>query len=104
MNEKDEWIIHKYQEEEKMMILLFAQWCVDNGLDPTQVYHQAYPNQEISPLLKEVLEETVPAKESEEIQPELLLDALSAFGNEELASLVADLTYSKDKKNLGKNE
>ncbi|SDJ48962.1 hypothetical protein [Salimicrobium halophilum] len=91
MNEKDEWIIKKYKEEEKMMILLFSQWCINIGEDPEHVYHQAYPYQETNPLLKEVLPETLPPKEADSIPTEVLLDALSAFGNEDLAFVVAEL-------------
>lgn len=90
MNEKDEWIIEKYKQEEKMMILLFSQWCINQGADPDKVYRQAYPYQETNPLLKEVLPETVPAKESAPIPTETLLDALSAFGNDDLAFVVAE--------------
>ncbi|AKG05099.1 MULTISPECIES: hypothetical protein [Salimicrobium] len=100
MNEKDEWIIQKYKEEEKMMILLFAQWCVDHGENAVEVYQTAYPYQEVSPLLKEMLKDTVPAKESEGIQEELLLDVLSAFGNEELAFTVAEISSSHEEKRL----
>lgn len=42
----EEQIIESYKREEEMMILVFAQWCVNQGLDPHSLYLQAYPQQE----------------------------------------------------------
>lgn len=90
MNERDEQVIKYYQEQEREMILLFAQWCINHKLDPKAVYQEAYPMQPINTLLEEVLEDTVDANESDIIEHELLLQVLQAFGNDDLAFVVAD--------------
>lgn len=63
----EEKIIEHYQGEEKMMILVFAQWCVNHDLDPEEVYLRAYPNQSANPALREALELTVPKEEAGEV-------------------------------------
>jgi hypothetical protein len=98
MNPKDmeEQIIQNYQRDEKMMILVFAQWCINHNLDPTKLYIQAYPNQTQNDALKEAIELTVPKHESEEIPTETLLGALSLFGNEDLAFIVTELMNKRE--------
>ena len=92
MNSKEleEKIIQHYQGEEKMMILIFAQWCINHALDPEELYLLAYPNQSANIALKEAMELVVPKEESGEIADETLLGVLSLFGNDELAFIVTE--------------
>ncbi|WLR52645.1 hypothetical protein LC040_07070 [Bacillus tianshenii] len=92
MNKKEleDQIIQNYQRDEHMMILVFAQWCVNHDLDPEELYQKAYPNQAANPALKQTLELTVPKHESEEIPHSTLLGVLSLFGNDDLAFVVTE--------------
>jgi hypothetical protein len=83
-------IIENYQSEEKMMILIFAQWCINHDLVPEEVYLRAYPNQEANQTLKEALELTVPKEEASEVKDQTLLEVLSLFGNDDLAFIVTE--------------
>ncbi|EKN65443.1 hypothetical protein BABA_19931 [Neobacillus bataviensis LMG 21833] len=85
-------IIQHYQAEEKMMILVFAQWCVNHDLDPEELYLRAYPSQSANPALKEAIELTVPKDEAGEITDETLLGVLSMFGNDDLAFVITEET------------
>ncbi|MDQ0299317.1 hypothetical protein J2S78_001737 [Salibacterium salarium] len=87
-NEMKDKIIESYQQDEKMMIMVFAQWCVNQELDPNELYKKAYPNQTANPMLKEAVELTVPKEESEDIANDTLLGVLSLFGNDDLAMVV----------------
>jgi hypothetical protein len=92
MNSKEleEKIIQHYQGEEKMMILIFAQWCLNHDLDPEELYLRAYPNQSSTPALREAIELTVPKEEAGEIADQTLLGVLSLFGNDDLAFVVTE--------------
>ena len=92
MNSKEleEKIIQHYQGEEKMMILVFAQWCINHDLNPEEVYLRAYPNQASNPALKEAIELTVTKEEAGEIADQTLLGVLSLFGNDDLAFVVTE--------------
>jgi hypothetical protein len=92
MNSKEleEKIIQHYQGEEKMMILVFAQWCLNHDLDPEEIYLRAYPNQSSNPAIKEAIELTVPKEEAGEIADQTLLGVLSLFGNDDLAFVVTE--------------
>lgn len=83
-------IIEQYQQDENMMILVFAQWCVNNDLDPEALYIEAYPSQAGSLALKKVLELTVPKEESEEIPEQTVMGVLQLFGNDDLAQIVSE--------------
>ncbi|PLR82419.1 hypothetical protein CVD25_13775 [Bacillus canaveralius] len=83
-------IIENYQGEEKMMILVFAQWCVNHDLNPEELYLRAYPNQFANVALKEAIDLTVPKDEAGEVADETLLNILSLFGNDELAYVVTE--------------
>lgn len=87
--EYEQFIIENYQAQEKAMILLFAQWCINSDLEPRVLYREAYPNQDENKVLAEVMELTVSKKESDEIDHELLLEVLQSFGNDDLAFIVA---------------
>ncbi|WP_407271997.1 hypothetical protein [Radiobacillus sp. PE A8.2] len=82
-------VIEQYQQDEKMMILIFAQWCINKQLDPIQLYQEAYPNQMKNPVLDEVMELTVTKEESDTIPDESVLHVLQLFGNDDLAIVVA---------------
>lgn len=89
--ELEEQIIRNYQRDEHMMVLIFAQWCVNHGLDPVELYARAYPQQaEGNEVLRQAVELTVPKEEAGWIPDETLLAALSMFGNEELAFVVTE--------------
>ncbi|OCA90722.1 hypothetical protein A8F94_02265 [Bacillus sp. FJAT-27225] len=99
MNNKElqDRIIENYQADEKMMILVFAQWCINNGLDPEEVYLRAYPNQRNNQALSDALELTVPKEEAGEVPDQTLLGVLSLFGNDDLAFIISE-EISKRKK------
>ena len=84
----EEQIIKNYQNDEKMMILIFAQWCINNDMDPEELYKTAYPYQAINKALEEAMELTVPKTESDEISNQTVLNVLQLFGNDELAFVV----------------
>lgn len=90
MNSKEfeEQIIEDYRRDERMMILVFAQWCVNHNLNPEEIYRKAYPNQTDNQSLKEMLELTVPKEEAGAIENQTVLGILSLFGNDDLASVV----------------
>lgn len=88
-------VIKNYQRDEEMMILIFAQWCINNNLDPLQLYGQAYPHQKENEALKNAIEATLSKEESDHIPTETLLTVLSMFGNEELAFVVSEMVMKK---------
>ncbi|MBP2079372.1 hypothetical protein J2Z64_003670 [Oceanobacillus polygoni] len=96
VNEKEKQVIENYQNDEKMMILIYSQWCINNGLDPVELYEKAYPGQLKNNALKEVMEETVPAKESAEIADQTVLNVLQLFGNDDLAFIVQEHIEKRD--------
>ncbi|MFY4777052.1 hypothetical protein [Metabacillus sp. RGM 3146] len=103
MNPKDmqDQMIQKYQRDEQMMILVFAQWCVNHDLDPEEIYIKAYPHQEKNTALKNAIDLTVPKEEAGEISFDTLIGVLSLFGNDDLAIAVTE-EMEKPEKNKGK--
>lgn len=89
-NETEAKIIDNYKQDEQMMILIFAQWCVNHDLDPAQMYMKAYPNQLTNYSLTQAIELTVPKDEAGDIADDTLLGVLSLFGNEDLAQIVIE--------------
>ena len=87
-NDSEDRIIQKYRENEEMMILIYAQWCVNNGLDPKAIYKLAYPEQQIPSLLDDVMASTVSKNESEEIASDVVIQLLQIYGNDDLAFVV----------------
>jgi hypothetical protein len=83
-------IIENYQRDEQMMVFIFAQWCVNNDLDPVVLYTQAYPNQEANDVLKQSIKLAVPKEEAGDIADETLLNVLSLYGNDDLAFIVTE--------------
>ncbi|MBJ6360607.1 hypothetical protein ACFOQM_04700 [Paenibacillus sp. GCM10012307] len=86
----EEQVIQSFQQDEQMMILVFAQWCVNHDLDPQELYLRAYPNQEANPALRQSLKLTVPKEEAGPVPDDTLLGVLSLFGNEDLAFIVTE--------------
>lgn len=89
--QKNEEIIARYQEEEKMMIRLFIDWCRTYEISPTQVYAAAYPEQLENELLGALIAEAA-TEPPIHVPTPTLLDALQTFGNEELAFVIAELS------------
>ena len=96
VNEKDKQVIESYQNDEKMMILIYSQWCINNELDPVELYEKAYPGQLKNNALIEIIEETIPAKESAEITDQTVLNVLQLFGNDDLAFIVQEHIEKRD--------
>lgn len=88
--ELEQAIIRNYQKEENMMILVFAQWCINHDLDPVTLYTQAYPNQTNNPALAQAMELTVSKEEAGEISNDTVLGVLAMFGNDDLAFVVSE--------------
>ncbi|SFC09920.1 hypothetical protein SAMN05443252_101877 [Bacillus sp. OV322] len=99
MNQKEleEKIIENYQGQEKMMILVFAQWCINHDLEPEEIYLRAYPNQSANPALREAIELTVPKDEAGEVSDETILGVLSLFGNDDLVFVVTEEIQKRKK-------
>jgi hypothetical protein len=87
-SEMEQKIIQNYQDDEKMMILIFAQWCINHDLEPKDLYIKAYPAQGKNHALNEALVLTVPKAESEDIPDQTVLQVLQLFGNDDLAFIV----------------
>ena len=96
--EKERQIIESYQKDEHMMVLVFSQWCINNGLDPMELYGKAYPGQMKNNVLEQVRELTVPKEESEEIPDQTVLNVLQLFGNDDLAFVVQEYKEKLDRK------
>ncbi|MDY8021584.1 hypothetical protein [Paenibacillus polymyxa] len=86
----EEAIIENYKQEEDMMILVFAQWCINHGLEPEELYREAYPHQDSNERLLRVRKLTVPREEAGDIPLDTVLGVLSMFGNEDLAMVVSE--------------
>ncbi|MBY7142317.1 hypothetical protein KFZ56_04250 [Virgibacillus sp. NKC19-3] len=86
--EVEEQVIENYKNDEKMMILVYAQWCINNDIDPQVLYEQAYPAQLKNNTLADAMELTVSKKESENIDDQTVLHVLQLFGNDDLAFAV----------------
>ncbi|WP_096200603.1 hypothetical protein [Bacillus sp. FJAT-45350] len=92
MNKKaiEEQVISNYQQDEQMMILVFAQWSINNDLDPKELYLRAYPDQGSNDALQQALDLTVSKEEAGEVPDDTLLGVLSLFGNDDLAFVVTE--------------
>ncbi|GGG79533.1 hypothetical protein [Paenibacillus radicis (ex Gao et al. 2016)] len=89
-NERDQFIIDAYRRDEQTMILVFAQWCVNHGLEAAELYARAYPRQPDNAALQEALALTAPREEAGDIDDDTVLQVLSLFDNEELAFIVTE--------------
>ncbi|MEC1422740.1 hypothetical protein [Bacillus subtilis] len=84
MNEKQ--LAEAYERDENMMILVFAQWCVNHDLDPMELYAKAYPQQKLNESLKKTMDDlVVPKHEAEHIPDQTVIAVLEMFGNTDLA-------------------
>lgn len=90
----DKQVIETYQRDEEMMILIFAQWCINHDLNPIEIYQRAYPQQKENESLQKAIDITVSKEESDYIPDETLFVVLSMFGNEDLAFIVSELITS----------
>ncbi|MFD1957501.1 hypothetical protein ACFSL6_25860 [Paenibacillus thailandensis] len=88
--ELEKQIIESYRRDEQMMILVFAQWCVNNGLDPVELYGRAYPDQGANEALQQALSLTVPKEEAGDIPHETVLGVLSLYNNVDLSFVVTE--------------
>lgn len=98
MTEKDQYIIDQYKQDESMMVVIYAQWCVNNDVDAVALYQQAYPEQPVNKELIQAMNETVDKKESEEISTSLVQHVLQLFGNDDLAFVIQEVMDEKSKK------
>lgn len=87
---RDEWIIKKYQQDEQIMIQLFVQWCLNYKLDPLALYERAYPGQLQNEALAQTVKETAEDPERVDISHATLLEVLQLFGNDDLAFVVSE--------------
>jgi len=87
-SDKEKQIIESYQNDERMMIFVYAQWCINNDLDPSRLYGEAYPNQQENKTLSDVMELTVPKPEAGSINDQTVLNILQLYGNDDLAFIV----------------
>lgn len=97
----EEKIIETYRQEEDMMILVYAQWCINNGLDPVELYTKAYPEQFANERLSRVLELTVSKEEAGDITDDTLLGVLSMFGNADLGMVVSEAIEERERAKRG---
>ncbi|MBP2001934.1 glutamate synthase domain-containing protein 1 [Paenibacillus shirakamiensis] len=95
-------VIAQYQQEENMMILIFAQWCVNHDLDPNTLYARAYPQQQENVALEQGIALTVSKEEAGDIDDDTLLSVLSLFGNEDLAFVVTEEIQRREKNNASR--
>jgi hypothetical protein len=98
-DEISEKVVSNYKKDEGMMIIIYAQWCVNNELDPKEIYLKAYPDQKNNEYVMHMLEQTVTKEEAELIANETLLQVLSLFGNEDLAYVVSEEIIALENKN-----
>lgn len=88
MTDERKQLVEAYERDENMMILVFAQWCVNHDLDPLELYAKAYPQQKLNESLKTMDELVVPKHESEHIPDQTVIAVLEMFGNIDLAQVV----------------
>jgi len=96
--EHEQRVIENYQNDEKMMILIYAQWCINHDLDPKEMYKKAYPSQLQNDALIEALESTVSKQEADEIADQMVLNVLQLFGNDDLAFIVQEEIMKRENK------
>ncbi len=93
---RDEYIIKKYQQDEQIMVQLFVHWCTNHQLDPADLYQRAYPGQLQSSVLIDAIEQA--GTETLAIDHDTLLDILQLFGNDDLAFEVSEEIEKLSKK------
>src|SRR5699024_8932655 len=88
LSDHDKWVIEQYEADEEMMVLIFAQWCVNHHLDPVHSYEEAYQNHQANRLLQHGIEKATERDEGVDIATEVVLHVLQEFGNDDLAFVV----------------
>lgn len=83
-------VIKQYQEDENVMIQLFAGWCANHEINAKELYQQAYPHQPENETLIKMIEET--EKDFIEVNTETLINVLQLFGNDDLAFVVSNIS------------
>lgn len=86
----NQFIIDQYKQDEKMMVIIFSQWCINNNLNPVELYERAYPDQMGNDLLQSVQRETLPKEEADDIPLDIVMQVLHMFGNDDLAFIVQE--------------
>ncbi|CAM3995832.1 hypothetical protein [Alkalicoccus chagannorensis] len=84
MDNREEKIIQSFQQDEQMMAMVFVQYCINQALDPVEIYRRAYGSTD-STVLHRALELAVSKEEAGPIEKETLYAVLSMYGNEALA-------------------
>lgn len=87
---REEYIIKKYQQDENTMVQLFVHWCLHHKLDPLSLYQRAYPYQTKNEPLAHAIEEAAAEPEEIEIDHATMLEILQMFGNDDLAFVVME--------------
>ncbi len=95
IKKREEQIVESYRQDEDMMILVFAQWCVNRGFDARELYYSAYPDQIDNPRLEQGIRLTVPKEEAGEIPDDTLFGVLSMYGNDDLGFAVSEALDAK---------
>lgn len=85
---RDEFIIKKYQQDEAVMIQLFVNWALSHDLDPLVLYKRAYPAQSPNEALDKAMYQADTAEM--DVSDDTLLDILQMFGNDDLAFVVSE--------------
>lgn len=88
LSDESKYVIEQYQEKERLMIIIFAQWCIDHDFDPVDIYAKAYPEQGENDILLEVLEESFEKEKPSSIDIDTLFEVLQLYGNEDLAIVI----------------
>lgn len=94
-----EFIIKKYQDEERTMVHLFIEWCREHKHDPHTVYQLAYPDQPENAIVTELMKE-LSEQAPIHIPDHTLLEVLQLFGNDELAFVITELIEKSTRKPL----
>ena len=82
-------VIEQYEQDENIMIQLYAQWCINHDLDSFALYQTAYPDQKTNDALASAIEET--EKNALEVDTETVIQVLQLFGNDHLAFVVSEI-------------
>jgi hypothetical protein len=97
-SEREKKVIENYQSDEKIMILIFAQWCINHDLNARQLYEETYPEQMKNQELIDAMEQTVPKEEADVIDDGVVLQVLQLFGNDDLAFMVQNMIEKREAK------
>ncbi|HLR14710.1 MAG TPA: hypothetical protein VK144_02725 [Bacillota bacterium] len=90
LSDESKYVIEQYQEKERLMIIIFAQWCIDHDFDPVDIYTKAYPKQGKNDQLADVLEEPLEKEKPSSIDIDTLFEVLQLYGNEDLAIVIQE--------------